>query len=116
MRENLHFPDRDNAELTPSDTMPIAKTEEPVIKEVKKEEVVKEVKKEEVVDLANIAKVHNSSVDKKNQKTSTKTLSLILKRGNIKRVESYLNALKTNHFEGEAHDFDLFPKGHPLKT
>tara|TARA_R110000764_G_scaffold184377_1_gene269973 strand:- start:3525 stop:5435 length:1911 start_codon:yes stop_codon:yes gene_type:complete len=239
MRENLHFPDRDNAELTPSDTMPIAKTEEPVKEkpvveekeEVTVEEKVKEnaiadidfrptagmkaeairglawrkehnrggtpvgvaragqlramenlspstvkrmfsffsrhevdkkaqgfrpgekgfpsagriawalwggdagfswsrkkrnqieaeqknnvVNEEKTIDLANIAKVHNSSVIDKNQQTSTKTLSLILKRGNIKRVESYLNALKTNHFEGEAHDFDLFPKGHPLRT
>ena len=240
MRENLHFPERDNSELTPSDIMPVAKTEEPVkeepvVEEEEKKEVIVEetkenavadistkptagmkaeairglawrkehkrggtpvgvaranqlinmenlspdtikrmfsffsrhevdkkaqgfrpgekdfpsagriawalwggdagfswsrkkrnqieaeqknnvVNEEKTIDLANIAKEHNSSVDNVNHKTSIKILNLILKRGNIKRVESYLNALKTNHFEGEAHDFDLFPKGHPLRT
>ena len=28
IRENLHFPEKDNAELTPNDTMPVATSDE----------------------------------------------------------------------------------------
>lgn len=48
IRENLHFPERDNSELTPSATMPIAKTEEPIKEKVEeKEEVTVEEKVKE---------------------------------------------------------------------
>ena len=51
IRENLHFPEKDNAELTPSDTMPIAKSE-PVVEEEEDEEVEVEEVQEEVKENA----------------------------------------------------------------
>ena len=57
IRENLHFPEKDNAELTPNDTMPVATSdepvkEEPVVEEEEKEEVtVEEVKENAISDI-----------------------------------------------------------------
>ena len=57
IRENLHFPEKDNAELTPNDTMPVATSnepvkEEPVVEEEDKEEVtVEDVKENAIADL-----------------------------------------------------------------
>ena len=57
IRENLHFPEKDNAELTPNDTMPVATSdepvkEEPVVEEEEKEEVtVEEVKENAILDI-----------------------------------------------------------------
>ena len=87
--------------------------------------------------LKNKVKEHNESVTAAHKKTSLPTLRKVYRRGvgayktnpssvrpSVKspeqwamaRVNSYLYALKNERFRGGAHDTDLFPKGHKLRT